>query len=166
MSAVHFLSLRELFDQLNLVGFLRFLHQGNRLGAGEREPLDPEIFLDDLLHFRFQRGERRGIEGHLGIEIVVEAVFNGRSDRQLGGWVKTLDRLREDMGSGMVENMLPLVVFESQERDLRVGRQFPGQIDRFSVHQRCESFTGCQTRFLGGFIDGKRRLKRQLLILK
>ena len=65
-----------------LVGLV--LHQLQRLGAGQLETLHAVVLLDDLLHFLLDGGQEFGREGLVHVEVIVEAVFDGRADGQLG----------------------------------------------------------------------------------
>ena len=91
------LALRQLLNQLHLVGLLPLGHQAHGLGPGELKALNPEIFLDNLLHLGLQRPQHLGGKGNLRIDVVIKAVLNGRTDRELGLRIEPLDGLCQNV---------------------------------------------------------------------
>ena len=92
-------ALLQPIDQLLLVG-LPFEDlpgfTGRNLFAHERVPAG-----DNLAHPFFNRFQVFGRQRPGEIEIVIEAVFNGRANRDLCSWELLQDSLRHDMGGRM-----------------------------------------------------------------
>ena len=98
------LALRQILNQLYLIGLTLFLHEGDRLVPGLREAHDFQVLLDDLLHlrldlFKIVRGKRR-----LKVHVVVEAVRDGGADGQLDARIQTLHRLGHHMAGRMAQH--------------------------------------------------------------
>ena len=72
--------LGELFDQLNLVGLVLFLHQRDRLCTGQLEALDLKIFFYDLFHLALNRFERICAKRNLGVDVIIVAVVDSRTN--------------------------------------------------------------------------------------
>ena len=98
------LVLRQILDELHLVGLLLLLHEFDGLPAGKNEPLHGITFLDNLLHLGLDlRKICLGDELLAEVHIVVEAVVDGRADGQLRIGVQGLDGLGHHMGCGVAE---------------------------------------------------------------
>ena len=120
-----------LVNELELVGLV--LHELLRVGGVELEPLELLPRLDDRRHLLFDLGEVLGGEGLLDVEIVVEAVFDGGSDRVFRVGVEMHDRLRQHVGGGVPEGMLALRVVEGEDREGAVLRERGAQVDGLPV---------------------------------
>ena len=86
--------LGQIPDQLDLVRLVLLFHQADRFLAGKLRALDFEVFLADLLHLRLNGVEVFLREGGRRIEVVVETLFDRRTDGKLRLGVQALDRLR------------------------------------------------------------------------
>ena len=104
--------LRQILDQLHLIVFVSLLHEGDRLITGKRKALQRQALLHDLLHFLFDCGKILAGNGLLKFKIIVKAVLDGRSDRQLRIRIQALYRLCQNMGSGMAEGSRSVLVRE------------------------------------------------------
>ena len=89
-------------DELELVGL------GGLLGAGvviaDLPAHEGLALADDPPHLLLEGLEVLGGERLGDVEVVVEAVGDGRADAQLGLGVDALDRLREDVGRAVAED--------------------------------------------------------------
>ena len=85
------------FDDLGLVVLAEPLEVGDRLIARQRVALDRDVLLDELMHAGLDLLEIFGRERTVELEVVVKAVFNGRSDRHLGLREEFLDGLRHQV---------------------------------------------------------------------
>ena len=83
------LAFGKVFDELDLVGLISLLHQGDGLVAGQRELLQTVALLDDFLHLRFDLVQVFTVEGSR-LEVIVEAVFDRRTDGKLYVRIKML----------------------------------------------------------------------------
>ena len=92
------------------------------------------VFLDDLLHLRFQLVKHVRSEGNITVEVVIEAVLYRRTYRELYLGVKSLYRLREDMGSGMAVNMLAVLAFKCEQLHVRVAVYNVSELSELAVY--------------------------------
>ena len=102
--------LRQILDQLHLIVFVSLLHEGDRLITGKRKALQRQALLHDLLHFLFDCGKILAGNGLLKLKIIIEAILNCRSDRQLRIRIQALYRLCQNMGSRMTEGSRSVLV--------------------------------------------------------
>ena len=157
------LALGHAVDEQHLVGLALFLHQLLCLVAGQGEALELEIFLDDLLHLRLDRRQHGGVKGQIAVEVVVEAVVHGGTDRQLDFGVEALDRLRQNVRRGVAEDLLAFLVLKGVQLDLAVGGERGRQTDEFAVHGRREHLAADGFGGSRRVVDGCARLDRNLL---
>ena len=90
-------------DQLELVRLVLEVFRG--LLRGGVDAADELLaLLDDLLHALFQRLQIVGREWLRNVEVVVEAVVDGRTDAQLGAGKLGLHGLGEHVGAGVADH--------------------------------------------------------------
>ena len=68
------------------------------------------------------------------IELVIEAIGDGRSDSELGVGKEFLHRLRGNVCAGMPQNGQPLVAVDGDGLDVVLGRYIGGEVTYFSVN--------------------------------
>ena len=100
----------QVVDELYLVRLV--LHQLQRFRTGQLEPFQLQLFLADLPHLRFDLGQDLRREGSGGVDVIVKAVVNGGADGQLHIGIETLDRLGENVGTGVPVSLAILFVFK------------------------------------------------------
>ena len=93
--------LGEIVDELYLIRLALLLHELDGLRPGQLEPLQGQLFLADLAHLGLDLLHDLRGEGEGGVQIVVEALFNGGADGQLHLGIETFDCLRQDVGAGV-----------------------------------------------------------------
>ena len=93
--------LGQVVDELHLVGLAPLLHELHGLFPGQLEPLQLQLLLADLPHLRLQLSQLVLGEGLGGVEVVVEAVVDGRADGQLHLRVQPLHGLGQDVRAGV-----------------------------------------------------------------
>ena len=125
----------QVVDEFDLVGLAEAFKELQRFVAGDFLADERQVLLDDLPHFLFDVGEVGVAELAVHIDVVVEAVVDGRTDRELDVLVliETLQRLREDVRARMAERPAAVGVFKRQEFDLCVLRQRRREVDRLAV---------------------------------
>ena len=111
---------RKILNQLYLVGFFFFLHEFDGLFAGHCETLQRKGFFDDLLHLSLDLLQILAGKRSFSVYIVVETVFDGRSDGQFGLRIQTFDGLSHDMGSSVAECSFSSLAVKSQNVQLAV----------------------------------------------
>ena len=109
------LPLGQVVDELHFIVFAEAAHEGDRLAARQREALDGEVALDDLLHLRLDLGKVLHRDGRLEVDVVVEPVVDDGADRKLRSRENVLDRLRKDMRAGVAVDVQPFLVFERDD---------------------------------------------------
>ena len=104
--------LRQVVDQLHLVGLLLLLHILDGLGAGQLEALQLQLLLADLAHLRLDLRQVVGGKGKRRIQIVVKAVVDAGADGQLHLRPQPLHGLRQNVGTGVPVRLAVLLVFK------------------------------------------------------
>ena len=104
--------LRQVVDQLHLVGLLLLLHELDGLGAGQLEALQLQLLLADLPHLCLDLRQVIGGKGKGCVQIVVKAVVDAGADGQLHLRPQALHRLRQNVGAGMPVRLAVLLVFK------------------------------------------------------
>ena len=121
--------LRQVADQLHLVGLVLLLHKGQRVRPGQLEALQLQFFLADLAHFSLQLLQLGLGKGFGGIKIVVETIVDGRADGQLHIRVQALHGLGQNVRAGVPVG-------------LAVGFMFKSILVVFFCHNNSSSYWG------------------------
>ena len=118
---------RDPFDDLDLVALARGAEHLDGLVAVDLLALELEVGLDVLGHLGLDRGEVLLGEGTRHVEVVVEAVLDGGTDRDLG--------LGEEAFYGRGHDVRGAVVQRLERRVLARGlRGHGGQVRRVLTH--------------------------------
>ena len=133
--AVGFRSL-DAFDDLDLV---RLVGE-ELLGLGHRHLRTDErlVRLDDLAHLGLDARQVVVAEG-LGIgefEVVVEAVLDGRADRELGTWEQSRHRLRHDVRCRVPQDVASFRRCGGDDRDRGAITEGGGEVGLLSIDDR------------------------------
>ena len=104
--------LRQVVDQLHLIGLFLLLHILDSLGAGQLEALQLQLLLADLPHLRLDLRQVLLREGERRVQIVIIAVVDGRSDGQLHLRPQPLHGLGQNVGAGVPVRLAVLLVFK------------------------------------------------------
>ena len=95
---------------------------------------EPLPSLDDLLHPLLEPDQVVGGERHVDVEVVVEAVLDGRPDTQLGVGEQSLDSLGEHMGGRVPKDSTPVRAVDAYALDDVALVQLSGQVDQHAAH--------------------------------
>ena len=106
--------LRQILDQLHLVGLALLLHELDGFLARQLKALELELFLADLAHLRLDLGEVLRREGERGEQVIIETVVDARADGELYLGPKALDGLRQHVGAGMPIGLAVLGIFKRE----------------------------------------------------
>ena len=140
-------------DQFLLVGLV--LHQFQSLGGVQFKLFQGQVRLDDGSHLLFQLDQVLGGEGGGKVEIVIEAVVDGRADGELGLGVEVGHRLGQDVGGGVVKGPLALLVGKGEDLQGAVMVQNGTQVHNLAVHPGgAGGPVQAHTQVLGGFGGG------------
>ena len=104
--------LRQVVDQLDLIGLLLLLHILDGFLAGQLEALQLQLLLADLAHLRLDLRQVVGGKGERRIQIVVKAVVDAGADGQLHLRPQPLHGLRQNVGTGVPVRLAVLLVFK------------------------------------------------------
>ncbi len=119
-------------DQLELVRLV--LQLGLRRVQGlVHPPREALTALDDLLHLLLELRQVLRREGLGDVEVVVEAVLDGRTDTQLGLREQLLHRLCQYVRGGMADDAAPVLGVRAHRLDDGVGLRCPGQVAQTPV---------------------------------
>ena len=103
----------QVIDQFHLVGLVQTFHIGNSLFPGLLAALQTDALLANLLHLRFNFLQMLGSESEGGIEVIVEAFLDGRTDGQLHLGPQPLDSLGHNVGGGVPVGLTEFRVLKS-----------------------------------------------------
>ena len=104
------LALRQVVNQLDLVRLVFYKLQS--LVSRQFKALKGNFLLADFAHFSLKLLKYLGSENRFAVNIVVEAVVNGRTYGKLCVGIKALYRLRENMRCGVTIFELVFGVFK------------------------------------------------------
>ena len=119
-------------DQLELERLLGEFFGGG-LGGGVDAALETLTGLDDLLHPLLDGLEVLRSEGLGDLEVVVEAVFDGRADAQLGTGELQLHGLGEDVGAGVPDHGTAVFGVRRDRGEFGLGVRDVGKILQLSL---------------------------------
>ena len=144
------LTCRQILDEFDLVIFALLLEEVQGLLTADFLALELEVLLDDLLHLFLDLGKIRLRELTVHVEIVVEAVVDGRADGQLdiGILVETLDGLCEDMRSRVAQCPAAVRILKRQELHLAVFIENGRKIFRLTVYFSSQDLLGEAVAYL------------------
>ena len=145
-------TLRDGFNEFGLVLFAEIREELHGFVAGHLDAFDLDVALDDLVHALLDGLEVLGGERTAVGEVVVEAVFNGRPDRDLGFRVKLLHGLRHQMGGRVTDDFNTFGVAARDDGDLSVLVDHMGEVDELAVDAAGESSLGQTGTDVGGDI--------------
>ena len=106
------LALRQVLDELHLIGLVPVRHELDGLFARQLEALDGQLLLADAAHLLFQLLQHLGGEGHVAVYIVVKAVLNSGAYGQLALRVQALDGLGQDVAGGVAVGVAVFLILK------------------------------------------------------
>jgi len=123
--------------EFNLVGFALFFEVLYSFVGSHCEVFEAYGLLNDLLHFCFDFCQGVGGEGLLGVEIIVEAVLDSRAYGELCRREKALYCLSQNVGGGVVECSLSLLVLKCEELNGAAVGEGGAEVAYLAVDFRC-----------------------------
>ena len=138
------LAFRQILNQLYLIRLILLAEQVERILAGNLLANHRNALLDDFFHLRLDLFQILRREIVFGINIVIEAVVDGRSDCQLDIRIQVLDCLCQNVRSGVTQGPLAHIIIKGQDAHRAVLLQRGFQIDGLSVYLCCQC-GACQT---------------------
>ena len=125
-------------DDLGLVRLAHRVEMGDRLVARQDPARHRLVLLRELGHLLLDRFEVFGRERPLVREVVVEAVFDHRPDRDLRVREKLLHRMCEKMRTGVTDNRESVGVPVRDDRDFGIGIYDVRRVHEPAVHAACK----------------------------
>ena len=125
---------RKIIDKHDLVVLALVLEELQCFGTGNDLLHQRNIFLGNLGHFLFNGCEIFLAEYMFRIQVIVEAVINGRSDGKLGAREQMLDSLGHYMGSGMAQSKEAFLIFLCEKFNLSAVHNGITEVCELTVH--------------------------------
>ena len=129
-------------DDFSLVVFADALKVINGFVARQRVALKRDVLLHEFLHARFDLFEIFGRKSAFELEVVVEAVFDGRSDRHLGRRIQLFNGLSHQVRSRVADQLESFGVLCRNDGNLGIRFNDVRQIDELVVNLAGESRLG------------------------
>ena len=106
--------LRQILNELHLVGLALFLHELDGLRPGQLKALQLQLLLADLPHLSLDLGHVLRSKGEGRVHIVIPALLDGRADSQLHLRPQALNGLRHDVRAGMPVGLAIFLIFKAE----------------------------------------------------
>ncbi len=131
-------------NQLAFVDFAAVAEEFQGVGFADVGAHDLLFFLGQFEHFFLDGGKiGRGDAVAVGVDVVVETVFNGGAYAEFHSGKEFLQGLGQQVGRAVPERMLSFVVFPFEEFDPGVAVDRTGEIP-FGIVNRCGQHVLCQ----------------------
>ena len=127
------LGLRQVLDDLGLVGLADAAEVLQRLVAVPDLPADRLVALDDLAHLGFDLLEVVEAEGLVAGEVVIEAVLDGRANGHLGAGEQLLHRLGQHVGGVVADGLQHLGILPREDLEGAAVVQGPLKVQQLAV---------------------------------
>ena len=152
--------LGQVVNQNLLVGFTLGLKQLQCLLTGQLLTGEGQILGGNFQHFLLNSLHILGHKNVRAINIVIEALFDGRADAELGVGIKALNGLRHDVGRAVPKNVFALFIIKGEDLQLYISVQRLGQVNDIAVNFGGQSALGeLVADGLGDFIAGHGRIE-------
>ena len=136
----------QLGNQLTFVGLASFTKHLQGISLGNI-PTDQCLLLGcQFRHLRFNGRKVRLLDdGFARIYIIVETIFNCRSDTELDARIEFLQRFGKQVGACMPESMLTFLIVPFVEHDRSIVLNRTRQVVSFAIHSASQHIL-CQPR--------------------
>ena len=133
-------------DQFTLVSFTSFTEHLQCIILCDALTYECLFLSSQFSHFLFNGRQVTFLDhGFSRIYIIIESVFNSRSDTKLNTRVKLLQSLSQQVSTCMPEGMLTFFIFPFIKNEVCIFADRTIQINRFTVHATCQDVLS-QTR--------------------
>ena len=141
----HFLHFGHIINQAQFVFFTALLKCFNGFGAGSHYLNDIIILINQLFHPRFNSGNIIGCKWFIGSDIVIKTVFNHRTNNHFGVGIKLLNRMTDQVRTGMADYLYTLFVFRCNNLHAGVFANRIACVYEFAIDFTCH----CRLRQTG-----------------
>ena len=161
------LSFRNTFDDLALVWLFPRRKCRERLCLIDVLANDVVLLVDQRFHSRFDGFQIFRRNGFSEVDVVVEAIIDDRADRHLGVRVQLLDRVSQQMSTGMANDGHPFLIAGGQDSHFGVMIDDVGCVDFNAVYLAGNTRLGEPgSDGLGQLHDGNRLFKASLTAIR
>ena len=129
-------------DDFSLVVFADALEVVDGFVARQRVALDRNVLLHEFLHAGFDFFKIFGREGALKLEVIVKAIFDGRSDRYFGRRIELLDSLRHQVRGRVADQCERFGILRRDDGNLGILFDKVREIDELVVDLAGQSGLG------------------------
>ena len=130
---------RNRFDDFRLIVFAHILEELHGGVAIHFAAFDRNVLLHEFMHTRFNRRQIFRREGTFELEVVIETVFNRRSDRHLSRREQFLHGLCHEVRRRMANDFKPFGILAGDDGHRSVSGERMGQIHELTVYFPRES---------------------------
>ena len=140
-----------------------FGEERDRLVAAREALFDRQILLNDPPHLLLDLRKVFGRDRLVEADVVVEAVFDRRTDSQARAGVEAQHRLSHDVRARVPDDLLAFGIVEGQHADLGAVGEGCGEISGFALHKKSKSALAQLVAQPGNeIVTGRARLERSL----
>ena len=136
------LLVRHVLDQVQLVVLAALLEDSDDLIARGDLLDDVVVPGDQLAHALLDGGQILGGEGALESDVVVEAFVDHRADYHPGGRIELLDRVADQVGTGMADDLQPFRILGRDDPQCRIAIERVAGIDQAAIHLAGQRVSG------------------------
>ena len=133
---------RNGINQFNLERLVVFLIERHRLITAPDLTRDGFLAVDNFMHAGFNRRKVIGGKRRFTIEIIIEAVFDGRADRHLRFGIEFEHSLGHDMRRIMAQQGKRIFIARGDNRQISIFGNFEIKIDHRRAHARRQCSLG------------------------
>ena len=155
----------DLGDPLRLVALADALEEGDRRVALPDLAGDRLVAPDDVAHPRLDLLEVLGRERRGASEIVIESVFGGRAEGDLGFGIELLDRLGHHMRRVVAQDVEPVRLVAGDDRDRGVMVDDRREVARLAVELQRDRRLGEARADRGGDVGAGSAARRNCDVL-
>src|SRR5690606_11018262 len=159
----HGLLVRHVVDQTQLVLLTTGLEQLDDLGARRHLLDDVVVLVDQLGHALLDGRHVFRSKGSIDGDVVIEAFNDDRADHQLGSGIQLLNRMPNQVSTGVADDFQPLFVLRRDDLQGGIGIDHVTGIDLPAVYLASKRGLGqARTNGLSDFQYGYRMIERTL----
>ena len=138
----HVLVCRDAGDDFGFVVFAQALEVGDSLVSGQNAADHRFVFAGQLGHALFDGDQVFGGERTAIREVVIKAVFDHRTDRDLRLGKQILDRIGKQVGGGVANQLQAFRIFGRHDGQLGIRCHAEAGVDQLAIHLAAQGRLG------------------------